>query len=196
MRPASAPAVRRSGPNVLAPRQEEPQRRTKAPIRVRCGPCRRRKTRPATRRSGPQCQPLLLASGLRPSLFVHACPRSGARVRPILRHAFCTTPSQARSPSLSAPRSDNRGHPSGDHHRPHPPTPPSRGPDPPHPTDADRRTRLPRRRDPVLGRQQSTRASGLPPRRQGLTWCLANPEQSAAEGHALDDVQKLFIKLA
>ena len=30
----------------------------------------------------------------------------------------------------------------------------------------------------------------------GLTWCLTNPEESAAEGYALDDVQKLFMKLA
>ena len=30
----------------------------------------------------------------------------------------------------------------------------------------------------------------------GLTWCLANPEESAAEGYALDDVQKMFMKLA
>ncbi len=30
----------------------------------------------------------------------------------------------------------------------------------------------------------------------GLTWCLANPAESAAEGYALDDVQKLFMKLA
>ena len=30
----------------------------------------------------------------------------------------------------------------------------------------------------------------------GLTWCLANPEQSAAEGYAVGDVQKMFTKLA
>ena len=30
----------------------------------------------------------------------------------------------------------------------------------------------------------------------GLTWCLANPEQSAKEGYALEDVQKMFLKLA
>jgi DNA-binding FrmR family transcriptional regulator len=30
----------------------------------------------------------------------------------------------------------------------------------------------------------------------GLTWCLANPEESAAEGYALEDVQKMFMKLA
>ena len=30
----------------------------------------------------------------------------------------------------------------------------------------------------------------------GLTWCLANPKESAAEGYALDDVQKMFMKLA
>ena len=30
----------------------------------------------------------------------------------------------------------------------------------------------------------------------GLTWCLADPERSAAEGYDLDDVQKMFLKLA
>ncbi len=30
----------------------------------------------------------------------------------------------------------------------------------------------------------------------GLTWCIANPDESAAEGYALEDVQKLFMKLA
>jgi len=30
----------------------------------------------------------------------------------------------------------------------------------------------------------------------GLTWCLQNPEQSAAEGYDLADVQKMFTKLA
>ena len=30
----------------------------------------------------------------------------------------------------------------------------------------------------------------------GLTWCLSNPEQSAAEGYAIEDVQKMFMKLA
>lgn len=30
----------------------------------------------------------------------------------------------------------------------------------------------------------------------GLKWCLANPEQSAAEGLGLDDVQRMFMKLA
>ena len=30
----------------------------------------------------------------------------------------------------------------------------------------------------------------------GLTWCVANPEQSAKEGYALEDVQKMFLKLA
>ena len=30
----------------------------------------------------------------------------------------------------------------------------------------------------------------------GLTWCLANPEESAAEGYAPNDVQKMFMKLA
>ena len=30
----------------------------------------------------------------------------------------------------------------------------------------------------------------------GLTWCLENPERSAAEGYELADVQKLFTKLA
>jgi DNA-binding FrmR family transcriptional regulator len=30
----------------------------------------------------------------------------------------------------------------------------------------------------------------------GLTWCLANPERSAAEGYDLADVQKMFTKLA
>jgi DNA-binding FrmR family transcriptional regulator len=30
----------------------------------------------------------------------------------------------------------------------------------------------------------------------GLTWCLENPEQSAAEGYEVADVQKMFRKLA
>ncbi len=30
----------------------------------------------------------------------------------------------------------------------------------------------------------------------GLTWCLADPERSVAEGYHLTDVQKMFTKLA
>jgi DNA-binding FrmR family transcriptional regulator len=30
----------------------------------------------------------------------------------------------------------------------------------------------------------------------GLTWCLADPERSAAEGYSLAEVQKMFTKLA
>lgn len=30
----------------------------------------------------------------------------------------------------------------------------------------------------------------------GLTWCLENPERSAAEGYDIADVQKMFLKLA
>ena len=30
----------------------------------------------------------------------------------------------------------------------------------------------------------------------GLTWCLSNPEQSAAEGYDVADVQRMFMKLA
>lgn len=30
----------------------------------------------------------------------------------------------------------------------------------------------------------------------GLTWCLEDPERSAAEGYQLSDVQKMFTKLA
>jgi DNA-binding FrmR family transcriptional regulator len=30
----------------------------------------------------------------------------------------------------------------------------------------------------------------------GPTYCLDNPEQAAAEGYALDDVQRMFTKLA
>lgn len=30
----------------------------------------------------------------------------------------------------------------------------------------------------------------------GLTWCLQDPERSAAEGYELGDVQKMFTKLA
>lgn len=30
----------------------------------------------------------------------------------------------------------------------------------------------------------------------GLTWCLANPERSAAAGYDVADVQKMFLKLA
>jgi DNA-binding FrmR family transcriptional regulator len=29
----------------------------------------------------------------------------------------------------------------------------------------------------------------------GLTWCLANPEESAAEGLGVDEVEKMFLKL-
>lgn len=30
----------------------------------------------------------------------------------------------------------------------------------------------------------------------GLTYCLDNPEQAAEEGYDIDDVQKMFMKLA
>ncbi len=30
----------------------------------------------------------------------------------------------------------------------------------------------------------------------GLTWCLQDPERSAAEGYEIGDVQKMFTKLA
>lgn len=30
----------------------------------------------------------------------------------------------------------------------------------------------------------------------GLTWCLEHPEESTAEGYAIEDVQKMFMKLA
>ena len=30
----------------------------------------------------------------------------------------------------------------------------------------------------------------------GLTWCLEDPDRSAAEGYALADVQKMFTRLA
>lgn len=30
----------------------------------------------------------------------------------------------------------------------------------------------------------------------GLTWCIAHPEESAAEGNGLDEVQRMFMKLA
>jgi DNA-binding FrmR family transcriptional regulator len=30
----------------------------------------------------------------------------------------------------------------------------------------------------------------------GLTWCLSDPERSAAEGYDIADVQKMFTKLA
>jgi DNA-binding FrmR family transcriptional regulator len=30
----------------------------------------------------------------------------------------------------------------------------------------------------------------------GLTWCLEDPERSAAEGYDVSDVQKMFTKLA
>jgi len=30
----------------------------------------------------------------------------------------------------------------------------------------------------------------------GLTWCLEDPERSAAEGYQISDVQKMFTKLA
>jgi len=30
----------------------------------------------------------------------------------------------------------------------------------------------------------------------GLTWCLEDPERSAAAGYDIDDVEKMFLKLA
>lgn len=30
----------------------------------------------------------------------------------------------------------------------------------------------------------------------GLTWCISHPDESAAEGYAIDDVQRMFMKLA
>lgn len=30
----------------------------------------------------------------------------------------------------------------------------------------------------------------------GLTYCLSNPEQAAEEGYDIDDVQRMFMKLA
>jgi DNA-binding FrmR family transcriptional regulator len=30
----------------------------------------------------------------------------------------------------------------------------------------------------------------------GLSWCVAHPEESAAEGYAIEDVQRMFMKLA
>lgn len=30
----------------------------------------------------------------------------------------------------------------------------------------------------------------------GLTWCLSHPEESAAQGYELQDVQRMFLKLA
>jgi DNA-binding FrmR family transcriptional regulator len=30
----------------------------------------------------------------------------------------------------------------------------------------------------------------------GLTWCVSNPEQSKREGYSVEDVQKMFLKLA
>lgn len=30
----------------------------------------------------------------------------------------------------------------------------------------------------------------------GLTWCISDPEHAAAEGYALADVEKMFLKLA
>lgn len=30
----------------------------------------------------------------------------------------------------------------------------------------------------------------------GLAWCVANPEESEAEGYSIDDVQRMFMKLA
>ena len=30
----------------------------------------------------------------------------------------------------------------------------------------------------------------------GLTWCIGNPERSRREGYSIDDVQKMFLKLA
>ena len=30
----------------------------------------------------------------------------------------------------------------------------------------------------------------------GLTWCVAHPDESVEEGYALDDVRRMFMKLA
>lgn len=30
----------------------------------------------------------------------------------------------------------------------------------------------------------------------GLTWCIGNPKESAAAGYAIEDVQRMFMKLA
>jgi DNA-binding FrmR family transcriptional regulator len=30
----------------------------------------------------------------------------------------------------------------------------------------------------------------------GLTWCVSDPERASAEGYGLEDVQKMFMKLA
>jgi DNA-binding FrmR family transcriptional regulator len=30
----------------------------------------------------------------------------------------------------------------------------------------------------------------------GLAYCLSNPDQAATEGYDIDDVQKMFLKLA
>ena len=30
----------------------------------------------------------------------------------------------------------------------------------------------------------------------GLTWCVSNPEQSKKAGYSIEDVQKMFVKLA
>ena len=30
----------------------------------------------------------------------------------------------------------------------------------------------------------------------GLTWCVSDPERAAAEGYSLDDVKKMFMKIA
>jgi DNA-binding FrmR family transcriptional regulator len=30
----------------------------------------------------------------------------------------------------------------------------------------------------------------------GFRWCIEHPDESAAEGYSLDDVQKLFLKLS
>jgi DNA-binding FrmR family transcriptional regulator len=29
----------------------------------------------------------------------------------------------------------------------------------------------------------------------GLTWCLSHPDEAAEEGYALDDVQRMFLRL-
>ncbi len=30
----------------------------------------------------------------------------------------------------------------------------------------------------------------------GLTWCVQNPKESAKQGYAIEDLQKMFLKLA
>ena len=83
-----------------------------------------------------------------------------------------------------------------DHRRPPQAVGSRRGPGPPHSADAlDGREC----RDVVTQISAASKAldqAGFKLIASGLTYCLNNPEQAAEQGYDIDDVQKMFMKLA